>query len=214
MAGFATVVRITGTSGKHEERVRYWVEAAIRELEWDGDCDVTVEDPLGVPQDQEAWGRDRGVTIRPSVVRGEDRRPGYVLAEEVAHVRLGELGVPHGTSFGSRLCQELFATWFQYRMILVNARFYDPMKMTTNAVRRGPVSPQLGGNIGKHLGAALAGSPLNRREVDEWLKDPSVPDTLKGFAQLLEILPGDTPPSTMATMIAQFYTTLDDGVSG
>jgi hypothetical protein len=202
------MINISGTDAGREQRIRHWVDAAMDRLEWSGDFDVKVEDPAGVPDDQEAWGGEGGVTLRPRLLYEDDIRLGYILAEEVAHVRLGKLGVLHGASFGSCLCQEMFATWFQYRM-MVGGGFIDPLKMITNPVRRIPMSLELGRNLGTHLGAALAGSPLNQKEIREWLADPEVDDRLKGMAQILEILPGDVPPGAMAKYITDFYFSLD-----
>jgi hypothetical protein len=206
----AIAVEIVGASASERSRILGWVNRAMEALEWDDDLQVRVWDPPAAPSEQEAWGGEQGVSLRPSLLRDTDVRLGYILTEEVGHVRLGALGVPHGASFASALCQELFATWFQYRLI-IGSGLVDPSRMITTPVKARflPASVAIGRDLGKHLGAALAGSPLNRRRLEAWSNDPNVDDAPKSLALgIWGNFPADAPPPVMARLVAGFYSSL------
>jgi hypothetical protein len=120
----------------------------------------------------EAWSNEHGITFDRSIFRGGDDRVGWILLEELAHVVLGREGVPHeGVAV---FYQELFATWFQFASLVGKGR------LDLSRIRTWPITDQeahhsvrLPYHLGKHLGAALAGSVANQQHLDRWLTAPT-----------------------------------------
>lgn len=119
---------------------------------------------LPAPGGREASGGRDGVWLHRSLISGPDLRLGFIVYEEVAHIALESAGVPHGGYDSEEtFWHELFAGWMQYTALVASGRV-PKSEMRTKPIQDG--SPYY--SLGKHVGAALAGSEPNRRHIEEW----------------------------------------------
>jgi hypothetical protein len=95
--------------------------------------------------------------------RDDRRRFGFIIYEEVAHYVLGLHDVPHEGI--AQFFQEFYATWFQVTEFLRTGRI-PASRVTVTPVRD---DDKLIYDLGKHAGAALAGSARNQQELERWL---------------------------------------------
>jgi len=173
---------------------------------------IEITDPPDQPEHHEAGARSDGVWLRPSVLEHPERAE-FILYEEIAHDQLRRLGVPHGDLFMDNFIHELFATWIQVKLFATSSRH----SFTTTPVPSDlhPRHPELGYHLGKHLGAALAGSTANARRLETWRSDPATDPELAtiifGIAAELE---GGTSPDELSALLLELYEALRAGADG
>jgi hypothetical protein len=193
-----------------EKRLRSIVEEAIRKFDLDGDLTLTVEDLPG--EDERAYAGALGELIwfRPAFV--ESAAPDHLKAvvfEEVAHVGLGRLGVPHDITPG-RLVQEAFAHWF-WRSRLRSG--WDPLDGQAIPIAQIEENWDLAWVAGFYIGAAQTGDRQARRMLEGWMQfEPphAIADPERRFVsnttrELLRMPFAAHKPRRLAEALAVFY---------
>jgi hypothetical protein len=159
-------------------------------------------DPHGRPR-VEASASEGGINVTPALLLGDQRRIPWVLSEELAHRYLNEtFGIANGGDFLDRLAQEGFAAWFQWTWIMSSGLFSLDEVVTQPILEYTP-TPSLGHDLGKHAGAAHAGSSASAERLAAWLADPRTPDNLKACVQrTLDGIPSAGSPREVAQVVA------------
>jgi hypothetical protein len=168
--------RVEGTTEPSAERIRACTSTALAKLgAEDLDLVVRVWGLPGwlqaAPDGIEASAGDGEISLHRSVLSmfGDARRLCWILYEEVAHVVLSRAGLPHGGhGTVAAFFQEAFAAWFQFDEFVASGRY------AREDVRTTPVSSaQDWYELGKHVGAAVAGSAPNQLHLDDWFAQPN-----------------------------------------
>lgn len=164
-------IEIDGIEGTEAALVRRYCEEAFAALGHTADLCVTVRggvvsaiEALGLvrPTGPDGSAYDNGVWLNRRILFGPRARLRFILHEEVAHSVLARSGVPHDNrDTEEAFWQELFAGYVQVDALPPGNGGLD---LTTKPV---PPDSHLA-EIGKHVGAALAGSAVNRQHIEDW----------------------------------------------
>jgi hypothetical protein len=151
----------------------------------------------------EASASDGGIDVAPALLKGDKRRIPWVVSEELAHRYLNEtFGISHGGDFLDRFAQEGFAAWFQWTWIMPSGLF-SLQEVGTQPILEFAPTPGLGHDLGKHVGAAHAGSSASAIRLVAWLADPRTPRELKACVQqAVDGIPSAGSPWEVAEAIA------------
>lgn len=152
--------------------LKRYADAAMAALEWDETLTATLGVPDGENSSAAAGAIDGRIWVNPSWARdksNDDAIRAFVMFEEVGHLFLGSLGVPHVGPFAVAT-QEAYATWFTVELARESGLF-DPDRFVAQAVPSSADSdiPLLYYFVGRLLGAAMAGSEPHRKHLDDWL---------------------------------------------
>lgn len=144
-----------------------------------------------------------GICVSPDLLDNPVRLV-WILSEEVAHAYLREAhGIANGGDFFDRFAQEAFASWFQTSRTLANG-LVKADDITTTPIPESDPTPAFGGELGKHVGAALGGSHGNWGRLQSWFQQPG-DEPLKAYVRELvpRLPPKPRTPRDMAVAVVR-----------
>ena len=200
-------IRVSGGSGPLQTLVELAIRRSLDALAFAPTLRVHVKrDPLKQEGAGASLSSDGGLWVNIGLAKHGEPLLGWVLSEELAHHYFAQVhGIRRGGDFVEELLHEVFATWFQIRENILSGRMsFD--ELITAPVPPGAPSPELGEHLGKQVAGAVNGSQANVAHLDAWFEDPDTDELASGFVRvLLEAVPYDEPPATVAGALREIY---------
>lgn len=199
-------IEIDGFSEAQTSVIRRWTQDALRFLDAE-DEDIRIRPFANPPYGVFAQANDEEVQLDARLLSGYLAPMGlvpawyigYLLYEEIAHSLLGRAGVPHETLLGT-MFQKMYATWVQ--AAAVAAQRIPAEGVGSVPVPAGIQGRQLYYNVGKQLGAAMAGLSDNEEHLREWRQRGDADPRLATLVE--EVRAELSPPLTREAVVESY----------